>query len=301
MRISRHAIQHEIMFITPLQISFGVNARGVNLMKTEDAYTKQVVNNERTEILNRLESWLETPMIVLGFVWLALLIVELRWGLNPFLAVVGTVIWAIFILDFVVRLVIAPHKFSFVKSNWLTIIALIVPAFRILRIVRVVRVLRAARAARGLRLLRVVTALNRGMRAISASFGRRGFGYFLALTLIVNLAGAAGMYAFEHEMPRGFDSYGAALWWTAMLLTTMGTEYWPQTAEGRVLCFLLSLYGFGVFGYVTAALASYFIGRDADNEDAELVGARPLKELRSEIAALHEELRALRKNSAVPE
>jgi voltage-gated potassium channel len=268
-------------------------------MKTEDVSTEQEVNNERNEIVNRLENWLETPMIVLGFLWLALLIVELRWGLNLFLEMLGTVIWGIFILDFVVRLVIAPHKVSYLKSNWLTVIALIVPALRILRIVRVLRVLRVARAARGLRLLRVVTSLNRGMKAISASFGRRGFGYILALTLIVNLAGAAGMYAFEHEMPRGFDSYGAALWWTAMLLTSMGTEYWPQTAEGRVLCFLLSLYGLAVFGYVTAALASYFIGRDADAEDAELVSAKPLKELRGEIAALHEELRALRRNIAV--
>ena len=270
-------------------------------MDKQDRSIKQVINNERSEILSRLEQWLETPMIVLGFIWLALLIVELRWGLNPFLEILGTVIWAMFILDFMVRLAIAPHKFSYLKSNWLTVIALIVPAFRILRIVRVVRVLRFARAARGLRLLRVVTSLNRGMKAISASFGRRGFGYVLALTLIVNLAGAAGMYAFENEMPRGLASYGAALWWTAMLLTTMGTDYWPQTAEGRVLCFLLSLYGFAVFGYVTAALASYFIGRDADNEEAELVGAKPLKELRSEIEALHAELRALRKEIAIPE
>lgn len=220
------------------------------------------------------------------------------WGLNPLLEIFGTLIWAIFILDFGLRLVIAPNKFSYLKSNWLTVIALAVPALRILRILRVVRLLGVARAARGLRLLRIVTSLNRGMTAISASFGRRGFGYVLGLTLIVNLAGAAGMYAFEHEMPRGFASYGAALWWTAMLLTTMGTEYWPQTAEGRVLCFLLSLYGFAVFGYVTAVLASYFIGRDAENEEAELVSAKPLKELRSEIAALHEELRLLRKNLA---
>ncbi|HEY7784820.1 MAG TPA: ion transporter [Pyrinomonadaceae bacterium] len=256
------------------------------------------MNNERSEILSNLESWLEVPMIVLGFIWLALLIVELLWGLNPLLEIFGTLIWAIFILDFGLRLVIAPNKFSYLKSNWLTLIALAVPALRILRILRVVRLFGVARAARGLRLLRIVTSLNRGMKAISSSFGRRGFGYVLGLTLIVNLAGAAGMYAFEHEMPRGFASYGAALWWTAMLLTTMGTEYWPQTAEGRVLCFLLSLYGFAVFGYVTAVLASFFIGRDAENEEAELVSAKPLKELRSEIAALHEELRLLRKNLA---
>src|SRR5687768_4592464 len=273
----------------------------MNLMKMKNAHIKQEVDNERSEILNRLENWMETPMIVLGFIWLALLIVELRWGLNPLLELLGTVIWATFILDFVLRLVIAPHKLTYLKSNWLTAVALIVPAFRILRIVRVVRLLRVARAARGLRLLRVVASVNRGMKAISASFGRRGFGYVLALTLIVNLAGAAGMYAFEHEMPRGFESYGAALWWTAMLLTTMGTEYWPQTAEGRVLCLLLSLYGFAVFGYVTAALASYFVGRDANTEDTELVSAKPLTELRRELAMVHEELRALRKNLAVQE
>jgi voltage-gated potassium channel len=270
-------------------------------MKTEDAYEKTEVNNERGEILERLESWLETPMIVLALIWLALLIAELRWGINPFLEMLGTVIWGIFILDFVLRLVVAPHKFSYLKNNWLTAIALVLPALRILRIVRVVRLLRVASATRGLRLLRVVTSLNRGMKAISASFGRRGFGYIVALTLIVNLAGAAGMYAFEREMPRGFDSYGTALWWTAMLLTTMGTEYWPQTAEGRVLCFLLSLYGFAVFGYVTAALASYFVGRDANTDDVELENAKPLQELHREIAAVHEELRALRKTLAVQE
>lgn len=268
-------------------------------MQDNEAYTRDQVNNERREILNRLESWLETPMIVLGFIWLALLIVELRWGLNPFVEAIGTAIWVIFILDFAIRLLIAPNKSSHLKSNWLTLIALVVPAFRILRIARVLPVVRVARAARGLRLLRVVTSLNRGMKAISATFGRRGFGYILALTLIVNLAGAAGMYAFENEMPRGFQSYGAALWWTAMLLTTMGTEYWPQTAEGRVLCFLLSLYGFAVFGYVTAALASYFIGRDADRGEAELVSAQPIKELRGEIAALHKELKTLRNNLAI--
>lgn len=269
-------------------------------MDMKGAHIKQKVANERSKILNQLEDWLETPMIVLGFMWLALLIVELRWGLNPFLEMLGTAIWATFILDFVLRLVIAPQKLTYLKSNWLTVIALIVPAFRVLRIVRVVRLLRVARAARGLRLLRVVTSLNRGMKAISASFGRRGFGYVLALTLIVDLAGAAGMYAFEQGMPRGFGSYGAALWWTAMLLTSMGTEYWPQTAEGRVLCLLLSLYGFAVFGYVTAALASFFVGRDADNEEAEIVGTKSLQELRGEIAVLHEELRALRREIALP-
>ncbi|HEY5884194.1 MAG TPA: ion transporter [Pyrinomonadaceae bacterium] len=269
-------------------------------METENTYTKQKVNNERWEILDRLEGWSDTPMIVLGFIWLALLIVELRWGLIPFLEIVGTIIWGIFILDFVIRLVIAPHKFSYLKRNWLTVIALVVPAIRILRIVRVLRVLRLARAARGLR-LRVVTSLNRGMKAISASFGRRGFGYIVALTLIVNLAGAAGMYAFENEMPRGFDSYGAALWWTAMLINTHGHRLLAANRRrSRVMLFAITLRLCGVW-LSNRCLASYFIGRDAENENAELVSAKPIMELRDEIAALHEELRQLRQNFAVQE
>ncbi len=102
------------------------------------------------------------------------------------------------------------------------------------------------------------------------SMGRRGFGYVVALTMIVTLAGSAGMYAFENNLAdgRGLNSYGEALWWTAMLLTSLGSEYWPQTAEGRVLCLLLSLYGFAMFGYVTATLATFFVGRDAEVEEA---------------------------------
>lgn len=255
--------------------------------------TKHEVNEERRQILRQWEGWLETPLILLGLIWLVLLVIELRWGLSQFLETIGTLIWVVFIIDFAVRLLISPDKLGYLKSNWLTAVALILPALRVLRILRIARMLRTVRAARSLRLLRIVTSINRGMKALSASFGRRGFGYVSALSAVVLLAGAGGMYAFENQVPGGLNSYGVSLWWTAMLLTSIGSEYWPQTAEGRVLCFLLSLYGFGVFGYVTAALASFFIGRDADNA-GELAGARAIKELSDEIKALREEVVALR-------
>ena len=255
--------------------------------------TKQEVDSERRQILDQLEQWLETPLVLLGLVWLILLVIELRWGLSPFLETIGTVIWVIFILDFAIRLVVSPAKLQYLKQNWLTAIALILPALRVLRLVRIARLFRTARAVRGLRLLRIVTSVNRGMKAVGATFGRRGFGYVSALTGVVLFAGAGGMYAFEQEVPGGLNSYGVSLWWTAMLLTSIGSEYWPQTAEGRVLCFLLSLYGFGVFGYVTAVLASFFIGRDAEGA-GEVAGAQAVKELRDEIAKMHQELLALR-------
>jgi len=257
------------------------------------------LESERLSLLAKVEDWLETPMLVLGFAWLALLVVELVRGLSPLLAAAGWTIWGIFVVDFVVRFTLAPRKGAYLARNWLTAVSLFVPAlrvFRVFRVFRALRVLRAARAARGLRLLKVVSSLNRGMRALGRSMGRRGFGYVLALTAIVTLAGAAGMYAFENGAADGggITSYGAALWWTAMIMVTMGSEYWPRTAEGRVLCFLLALYAFGVFGYVTATIATFFVGQDAADEDAEIAGAESIAALRREIGALREEIRAIR-------
>jgi voltage-gated potassium channel len=134
------------------------------------------------------------------------------------------------------------------------------------------------------------------MKALGASFGRRGFGYVVALSVIVVLAGAAGILAFENETEDGIKTYGDALWWTAMMITTIGSEYFPKTAEGRILCFLIALYGFAVFGYVTATLATYFVGRDAENKDSEIIGAEDIKELRSEISQLREEIKLLNNN-----
>lgn len=251
------------------------------------------LDRERHELLHALEDWLETPMVVLAFVWLALLAVELIWGEAGLFTTIGTVIWVVFILDFGVKFVLAPRKTVYLRSNWLGAISLVIPALRIFRIARVIRLFRLARVGRSLRLVRVVSSLNRGMRALGASLGRRGFGYVIALTALVIVAGAAGIYAFENQVPGGIDTYGEALWWTAMIMTTLGSQDWPQTFEGRILTFLLALYAIGVFGYVTATLATYFIGRDADSDDAELVGQRELAALRAEVADLRSELGAV--------
>ena len=255
------------------------------------APVEEALKNERYELLRRLEDSLETPMLVLAFVWLALLVGELIWGESLMFEVLGTIIWVIFILDFAVAFVLAPHKIAYLKNNWLTALSLLVPALRLFRFSRVFRLFRLARMGRSLRVLRVVSSLNRGMRALGASLSRRGFGYVLALTVLVAFTGAAGMYAFENAAPGGLKSYGEALWWTTMVLTTMGSQYWPLTIEGRVLCVFLALYAFAVFGYVTATLATFFIGRDAEDDEAELAGARQLAALREEMIALREEIR----------
>lgn len=253
---------------------------------------EQEIQRERASLLELLQDWLELPMLVLAFLWLGLFIVEIAWGLTPILEIAGTVIWVLFIAEFLLGFAVAPRKLQYLRQNWLKGIALAAPALRLLRIARLLRLARAASLARGLRLLRLLSSLNRGMRALAATMSRRGFGYVVLLTLVVTLVSAAGMYAFENEAPNGrnFDTYGDAVWWTAMIVTTLGSDYWPQTSAGRVLCFFLSLYSFAVFGYVTATLATWFIDSDAARKDTELASASSIEALRAEKAALRREL-----------
>jgi len=242
----------------------------------------QQLDRERNKLLISIEKVLEGPMVFLGFVWLVLLIVELIWGLPKTLEYLSLTIWVIFIIDFLIKFFLAPHKLAFIKKNWLTAISLVIPALRIFRIFRVIRLLRGLR---GIRLIKVVSSLNRSMKSLGATMKRRGFGYVVLLSLVVTFGGAAGMYAIE-KGNQGFENYGMALWWTAMRVITAGSDFWPATPEGRGLAFILSLFGYAIFGYVTATLATFFIGRDAEEEQAPVAGAKDVNELKKMIASL---------------
>lgn len=274
-------------------------------MDEQTTVNEQQWADERWELLRNINDLTDRPMIVLAIVWLVLLILDFTTGLDPFLQTVGNIIWGLFVLDFAIEFIIAPRKLEYLRHNWLTAISLVIPALRVLRIFRVARVLQAARATRTLNLVRVVSSMNRGTRAIQSILGRQGVTVLIVITIIVLLAGAAGIWAFENpgalrqdrvdvQAIPVLDSFGDAIWWTAMILTTLGSEYWPQTAEGRILCFLLSFYALGVFSYITATVASHFIGGDKRKaaDDAASAGAQ-MRELREELAALREQLRAL--------
>ncbi len=130
------------------------------------------------------------------------------------------------------------------------------------------------------------------MGALKSALHRRRFGYVAAMTLLVLALGAAGMLSFEpaSEVEGGFTSYGDALWWTAMMLTTIGSQYWPASTEGRILALLISIYGLAVFGYITASFASFFVGWDAESATASASNAEQMAALSNEIAALRRDL-----------
>lgn len=260
--------------------------------------THEDLTSARLTTLAHLDALLERPMIILSFVWLGLLVLDLVQGLSPFLQGVSNVIWGLFVLDFVLALTIAPDKSEYLKKNWLTALSLMLPALRLLRAFRGLRALRILRATRGTNLLRILTSLNRGLRTLQRTLRRRGLGFVLGATALVALAGAAGMSSFEAGQTGAPQTFLHWLYWVGMLLTSLGSAYWPLTSEGRALTFLLALYGFAVFGYITAALASVFVGVDQnvppdDDDEVNNESLRAeLRELRGEIAGLREELRA---------
>ena len=234
---------------------------------------KRAIEEERQSLLKQIETALDRPMIVLSAVWIGLLVVEFVGdGLSPPLDVAVWVIWGAFILDFLLEFTVAPIKRRYLRTHWLTVLSLVLPAFRILRIAPAFRVLRAGRVVRGVGMLRLITGLNRGFASLRATAARRGVGYLVAATALVMVVGSAGMAFLESPTslaaqgvagpdPSSIRDYGEAFWWTAYAMTT-GAPSTPTTGEGKFLGWLLSLFGLAVFGYLTATLASHFIGRD---------------------------------------
>lgn len=246
----------------------------------------------RWRLLSDLDQWLRMPVVLLSLTWLAIVTWELVSGSTELLTTIGTVIWVLFIIEFVVRFALAPRKAPFLRSNWLTVIALAVPA---LRLVKALSVLRAARALRSIRLVRIVGTANRSMIALKTSLRRRGVGYVAGLTLLVVALGAAGMLNLENgrDVDGGFTSYGDALWWTGMLIASIGTDFWPATTEGRLLAMLLAMYGLAVFGYIAATLASFFVGRDAQETAGPLASSADVRRLLMELRALRAEIASI--------
>jgi voltage-gated potassium channel len=241
-------------------------------MTTLEHQPDEAVRHERETLLEHVHSALDGVMVILSAAWIALLVAEFVGdGLPRSLDIAVWVIWGIFLVDFAVEFAIAPVKTRYLRTHWLTVVSLVLPALRILRVAAVLRVLRGARLVRSVGLLRLLTSVNRGLSSLRDTAARRGVGYVLAATALVLAVGSAGMAWFESPASfasEGIDSgatplrdYGEALWWTAYAMTTGATSQ-PATGEGRLLGWLLSLFGLGIFGYLTATLVSHFVGRE---------------------------------------
>jgi voltage-gated potassium channel len=235
---------------------------------------------------------LERPMLFLSFVWFVVIVTELVNGISPFLLIFGTILWALFVFYFVVRLAIAPRNVTYLRRNWLFILAILVPVLRFFPFLQTLPLARALTATLGMQVVWMFASADQGLRSLRRAMGRRGAGYALTFTVIVIAAGAVGMLHFEIDSPApgGIHSYPKALWWVAMQITNIGSGYQPTTAGGLVLCLSISIFAVAIFGYLTAVFAAVFIGRDAEDPKSEIPNQASIQQLSGEVALLRKSI-----------
>ena len=243
--------------------------------------------SERSELLGHVQAVTEPAMTGLGIVFLVLLLMDfgsvrlIIAGENR-LGEILNAIWIVFLVDFLVRLVIAPAKGAFLRANVLTLLSLALPFLRPLR------ALRAVRAVRSLSLVRLLGGINRGMRVLRRVTRGRQLAYVGALTVMVVFAGAMGVLFFDRDVPDApVQTFGDALWWSAAMVTTINNEKYAVSVEARVIAILQRIFAVSVFGFITASIASYLIGADADERraaDERDRLAEEVRQLRVELA-----------------
>jgi voltage-gated potassium channel len=179
--------------------------------------------------------------------------------------------WAIFIIDYLVRITIATNRLHYWVRHLHDLAIIALPVLRPLRLLRLVMLLRV--------LNRTATDSLRGRVAIYVSG---------AAVLLVFCASLAELDAERHAPKASITSFGEALWWAITTITTVGYgDLFPVTTEGRFVAAGLMIGGIALIGVITASIASWLIDRVRQAEaDAQ---APTLKDLH----AIHEKIDAL--------
>ncbi len=188
-------------------------------------------------------------MALLGLVFALLIGYEIAVDLSPnasrWVQAVGWVVWAVFVVEFVVKLWLAPRRFRFLRRHWLQLLALAVPALRVFRFLRLVRLGRAMPAAR------VLSSSYRTAGSARRLLGSR-LGYLGGLGVVVTIAVAELGYLFERDRPDGvFESFGHAVLWAFSVVLAQQGDPIPNSVGAHIAM----LAGFAVGLVIIASLA----------------------------------------------
>ncbi|MFE7273478.1 potassium channel family protein [Streptomyces sp. NPDC057623] len=108
-------------------------------------------------------------------------------------------------------------------------------------------------------------------RAVELLLGRQGrslhfkaAGAATVVLAVVILVGSSLVVAAERGAPGArLTTYPRALWWSLETATTVGYgDFYPVTLWGRLIAAVVMVVGITAYGMVTAALATWFVGRD---------------------------------------
>jgi voltage-gated potassium channel len=187
------------------------------------------------------------------------------------------VIWACFVIDFVVSLILAERRGHWFVTHIPDFLIVVLPALRPLRLLRLVTLIRflnrgAGRALRG----RVVTY------AVGAA------------VVLVFVAALAELDVERHALGSHIHTFGDSIWWACVTIASVGYgDITPVTAEGRLIAVGVMAAGIALIGTVAATFASFFIDRVAVTTQVENDQTQAaLAVLTAEVSALRAELRS---------
>ena len=220
-----------------------------------DTLGSSVVRQPEFEAVERFARRTNWPMAVLGVAWGVLAVVLLTTDLNGVapVALVWTlvVIWAVVVVEFLIRLVLAPDSRAYLSARSAEPALVVVPTLQPLRLLGMERV---SVVARELWLRTRAILLHRGLnRALITVAWLVFFGAWLELL-------------FEDHAPgSNIHDYWNSLWWAIVTLTTVGYgDRFPVSVGGRIVAIVVMLMGIGLLGVVTATVASYFVQEHTD-------------------------------------
>ncbi|MBA3951419.1 MAG: ion transporter [Rubrobacter sp.] len=239
----------------------------------------------REDLRERLDHYLDVPLALASVLMVLLAVVELGGEVGePWrgrLATLGWSLWGLFFVEFAVKFALAPVKRAYLRRNWLDVLVLLVPFLRFLKVLGVLK------TARALPLFRLLVFGGRGSGAAVVLLRRRRLGQLALISVLVILIGATTGFVLEADARAStITDFGDALWWSAALVTTVGSELYPVTAGGRILGFVLMLYAVGVFSYFIASIASVLVGLDARQGDLEATGQKGVRLDEQEVEVL---------------
>lgn len=223
------------------------------------------------EKLDRWSKRMEWPLTAAALLFLAAyatqIIAKPTGTVDAIAETVIWVTWAVFLVDYLVRLTITEHRWRWFYRHLLDLAIVALPMLRPLRLMR---------------FLTVIALVQRGAGNILRG---RVVVYTVGAALLVLLISALAVL--DAEQGQGtIDTFGEALWWAFVTMTTVGYgDFYPVTFMGRCVAAGLMVGGIALIGAVTATLASWIVEKVADQTTkTEHATADQVEQLRTELA-----------------